>query len=66
MWKEQRPHRCPVHGAGQPADDAVLNPLRTGLAGLPPLSMLPALEFFVLAQRRIVSGLTGLAGSIKA
>lgn len=29
------------------------------------LSMLPALAFFVLAQRRIVGGLSGLAGSIK-
>jgi raffinose/stachyose/melibiose transport system permease protein len=28
------------------------------------LSMLPALAFFVLAQRRIVSGLSGLSGSI--
>jgi raffinose/stachyose/melibiose transport system permease protein len=30
------------------------------------LSMLPALAFFALAQRRIVGGLSGLAGSIKA
>ena len=29
------------------------------------LSMLPALAFFVLAQRRIVGGLSGLAGSVK-
>lgn len=29
------------------------------------LSMLPALGFFLLAQRRIVGGLSGLAGSIK-
>jgi raffinose/stachyose/melibiose transport system permease protein len=29
------------------------------------LSMLPALAFFVLAQRRIVAGLSGLAGSVK-
>jgi raffinose/stachyose/melibiose transport system permease protein len=29
------------------------------------LSMLPALAFFVLAQRRIVSGLSGLSGSVK-
>jgi len=29
------------------------------------LSMLPALGFFLLAQRRIVGGLAGLAGSIK-
>jgi raffinose/stachyose/melibiose transport system permease protein len=29
------------------------------------LSMLPALAFFILAQRRIVGGLSGLAGSIK-
>ena len=29
------------------------------------LSMLPALAFFVLAQRRIVGGLAGLAGSVK-
>ncbi len=29
------------------------------------LSMLPALGFFVLAQRRIVGGLSGLAGSVK-
>jgi raffinose/stachyose/melibiose transport system permease protein len=29
------------------------------------LSMLPALAVFVLAQRRIVGGLSGLAGSIK-
>ena len=28
------------------------------------LSMLPALAFFVLAQRRIVSGLSGLSGSL--
>jgi len=26
--------------------------------------MLPALAFFVLAQRRIVGGLSGLAGSV--
>jgi raffinose/stachyose/melibiose transport system permease protein len=29
------------------------------------LSMLPALAFFALAQRRIVGGLSGLAGSVK-
>jgi raffinose/stachyose/melibiose transport system permease protein len=29
------------------------------------LSMLPAIAFFVLAQRRIVGGLSGLAGSVK-
>jgi raffinose/stachyose/melibiose transport system permease protein len=29
------------------------------------LSMLPALAFFVLAQRRLVGGLSGLAGSVK-
>jgi raffinose/stachyose/melibiose transport system permease protein len=29
------------------------------------LSMLPALAFFVLAQRKIVGGLSGLAGSVK-
>ena len=29
------------------------------------LSKLPALIFFVLAQRRIVGGLSGLAGAIK-
>jgi raffinose/stachyose/melibiose transport system permease protein len=29
------------------------------------LSMLPALVFFVLAQRRIVGGLSGLSGSVK-
>jgi ABC-type glycerol-3-phosphate transport system permease component len=28
------------------------------------LSMLPALAFFLLAQRRIVSGLSGLSGSM--
>lgn len=30
------------------------------------LSMLPALAFFALAQRRIAGGLSGLAGSIRA
>jgi hypothetical protein len=29
------------------------------------LSMQPALAFFVLAQRRIFGGLSGLAGSVK-